>query len=140
MTELSGLSKPIIARFPPLQFNLPIIAVPCRTSHVLPYSACPLGVLAEQKRFPGRSVLRAGSRGRFRLRSRRSAACFRWCSRPVSDCRPGPRESSRRLLLEAFWWVCRSHAGFIVPNGCSTVSRRWRWLVGLNQSAAARAS
>jgi hypothetical protein len=50
-----------------------------------------------------RKSVRSQDRLGLRPRSQPSAAWSRRCSRPVSDYRSGPREPSRRLLLEAFW-------------------------------------
>ena len=50
-----------------------------------------------------RKSVRSQDRFGLRPRSQPSAAWFRRCSWPASDYRPGPREPSRRLLLEAFW-------------------------------------
>src|SRR5664280_1189837 len=54
--------------------------------------------------------------------------------------RPGPREPSRRLLLEAFW---RGSVSLPCgPSSCRTGARPSRdagaWLVGLHQGAAAQ--
>src|SRR6266568_7450101 len=71
----------------------------------------------------------------FEARTRSVSGCDRIDQRLGPDDVHDPRQivgQNRKGHLGGYFWkgfgqkVCRPMRAFIVPNGCSTVSRRWR--------------